>query len=59
MVQKRAYRNEIKWRVGRIVIHDIELANLEIVCRNPFHQIGMNVACNHVPGGSDALCEPL
>jgi len=59
MVQQRADRNEVERRAGRLVIHDIECANLKIAARNPVHQVGMDVGRNHMAGRTDLLRKPL
>jgi hypothetical protein len=40
-------------------VHYVKFANFQIATRNPFHQIGTDVAGDDMPGGSDALREPL
>jgi hypothetical protein len=40
-------------------VHDVKFANFQIAARNPFHQIGINVAGDDMPCGSDALRKPL
>jgi fructose 1,6-bisphosphatase len=58
MMQERANRDEVIRRIGRFVAHDVKSANFEITACNPFHQIGMDVTGDDMPGGSDALREP-
>src|SRR5262245_22106113 len=59
MMQKRSNRNKIVGCIGWLVVNDVKFANLQIVARNPFHQVSMDVAGDDMPGGSDALREPL
>src|SRR5262245_50542809 len=59
MVQKRSNRNKVIRRISWLVVHDVKFANFQIAARNPVHQISMDVAGDHVPGGSYALREPL
>ena len=59
MVQKRSNRNKVIRRIRWLVVHDVKFANFQIAARNPFHQIGINVAGDDMPCGSDALRKPL
>src|SRR6476620_10994668 len=59
MMQKRSNRNKIVWRIGWLVVNDVKFANFQIAARHPFHQVDIDVAGNDMPGGSDALREPL
>jgi hypothetical protein len=40
-------------------MHDVKLADFQIVACNPVHQISANVAGDDVPAGSDSLRKPL
>jgi hypothetical protein len=59
MMQKRSNRNKIIRRIRWLVVNDVKFAHFQIAARNPFHQIGMDVAGDNMPGESDALREPL
>jgi murein endopeptidase len=59
MMQKRTNRNEVKRRIGWLVVHDVKFANFQIAAGNASHQIGMDVTGDDMPGGSDTLREPL
>jgi hypothetical protein len=59
MVQKRANGDEVVWRSRWLVVHDVELTNLQIAAGNPCHQIAMDVGGRDMPGRPDALREPL
>ena len=59
MVQERSNRNKVVRHIRRLVVHDVKFANFQIAARNAFHQIGMDVAGDDMPGGPDTLREPL
>jgi hypothetical protein len=59
MVQQRAYGNEVIRRIRQFVLHDVELADLQIASGNSSHQIGANVCSDYMPARSDTLGEPL
>lgn len=59
MVQKRSNRNKVIRRIRWLVVHDVKFTNFQIATRNSLHQISMDVAGDDMPGGSDALREPL
>src|SRR5262245_31213690 len=59
MVQKRSDRYKVIGRIRWLIVHDVKFANFQIAARNPAHQISMDVAGDDMPGGSDALREPL
>src|SRR5262245_30144991 len=59
MVEKRSNRNKIIRRIRWLVVDGVKFANFQIAARNALHQIGIDVAGDDMPGGSDTLREPL